>query len=90
VTPYCLQNYFDPFAFFLAFEDFHDCFKDQGVRCLYCTIELQVVHRGKGYLCPYLMEKFLERVIVKLLGIVDCDFFQNTKAANDVLPKKTS
>jgi hypothetical protein len=36
------------------------------------------------------MEKFLERVIVKLLGIVDCDFFQNTKAANDVLPKKTS
>jgi hypothetical protein len=81
VTPNHLQHYFSTFAFFPTSEDFLGCFKDQGVSSLYYTIGLHLVHRGEGYLGPYLMAKFLERVIV------DCDFFWNTEAANDVLPK---
>jgi hypothetical protein len=34
------------------------------------------------------MAKILEHVIAKWLSIVDCDFSQNAKVADDVLPKK--
>jgi hypothetical protein len=88
VAPYCLGHYFISFAVFLAFEDFLDCFKNQGVGSLYGAIGLRVLDWGEGYLRPYLMTKVLEHVIVKLLSIVDCDFSWHTKATNVVLLEK--
>jgi hypothetical protein len=34
------------------------------------------------------MAKILEHVVAKWLSIADCDFSQNAKVADDVLPKK--
>jgi hypothetical protein len=47
-----------------------------------------VVDWGEGCLHPNLMAEILKHVIVKLLGIVDCDHSRNPKAVDDVLLEK--
>jgi hypothetical protein len=88
MTPDCLWHLMGPFALFLAFKDFFDCFKYQHIGSLYCAIGLQVIDGSEGYLCPDLIAKILEHIIVKLLSVVKCDFSQNTEMANDILPKE--
>jgi hypothetical protein len=47
-----------------------------------------MIEWDEGYLHPNLMAEILEHVIIKLLGVVNCDFSRNTKVTNDVLLEK--
>jgi hypothetical protein len=77
-----------PFALFLVFKDFLDCFKYQCVGSLYCVIGLRVIDGSEGYLHPDLMAEVLEHVSVKLFAIVNGDFSRDAVAVDDVLPKE--
>jgi hypothetical protein len=88
VTPYCIWHNFGPFALFLAFENFLNCFKYQGMGSLYYPVGLGVVYGCEGDLHSDLVVEILEHVIVELFGIADGNISWDAVAIDDVLQEK--
>jgi hypothetical protein len=85
VTPYCPRHNFDPFTIFLTLENFLDCFEYQSIIPLYHLVRLRVVNGCEGNLRSDLMAKILEHVVIKQLGVVDCDVSHDAIAIDDIL-----
>jgi hypothetical protein len=85
---YCLWHDLRPLAFFLAFEYFLNCLKNQSVGSFYCLVRLRVIHICEGDLRPDLMTEILEHGTIKILGIANSYLLRNSVTTDDVLPEK--
>jgi hypothetical protein len=77
-----------PFGLFIVEKSFLDSGKNLAIGTLNDAVGLWVVYRGEDGLGADEKTKISEVLAIELFAIVDCEFGQDSKAANNILPEE--
>lgn len=75
------------FPFLRLKQAFFDGFEDNTVGSFHCSVGLWMVHRGEHDLRAHIGAEILEELVIELFSVIHCDFTEDSKSTDDILPK---